>query len=57
VIIIRNYKKTFLNPDFCKFWAQFDSFNVSDSCRVIVEYYLARRLQLKVVKPKRGSSS
>jgi len=49
VIIIRNTfnikycKKTFLNPDFCNFRAWFDSFDVSVSCHVIVEYYLARR--------------
>jgi len=49
VIILRNTfyikycKKPFLNPDFFNFWARFDSFDVSDSCHVIVEQYLARR--------------
>jgi len=42
VVILRNKfyikycKKTFLNPDFCIFRAWFDSFDVSDSCHVIV---------------------
>jgi len=33
----------FLNPDFCNFRAWFDSFDVSDTCHVIVEHYLDRR--------------
>jgi len=40
---IKYCKKTFLNPNFCNFRAWFDSFDVSDSCHVIVEHYLARR--------------
>jgi len=39
---IKYYKKTFLNPDFCKFRAWFDSFDVIDNCHVISEDYLAR---------------
>jgi len=39
---IKYCKKTFLNPDFCKFRAGVDSFEVSDSCHVIVEHYLTR---------------
>jgi len=40
---IKFCNKTFLNPGFCKFGAKFDSFDVSDSCHVIVEHYLARQ--------------
>jgi len=40
---IKYFKKTFLNPDFCNFRAWFDSFDISDSCHVIEEHYLARR--------------
>jgi len=40
---IKYCKKTFLNPDFCNFRAWFDSFDISDSCHVIVEHYLAIR--------------
>jgi len=36
-------KKTFLNQDFCHFRAWFDSFDVNNSCPVIVEHYLVRR--------------
>jgi len=39
---IKYWKKTFLNPDFCNFRAKFDSFDVSVSCHVISEDYLAR---------------
>jgi len=35
-IYIKYYKKTFLNPDLSNFRAQFDSFDVSGSCHVIV---------------------
>jgi len=40
---IKYCKKAFLNLDFCNFRAQFDSFDVSDSCHMILEHYLARR--------------
>jgi len=40
---IKYCKKTFLIPEFCNFRAWFDSFDVSDSCHVIVEHYLVRR--------------
>jgi len=49
VIILRNMfyikycKKTFLYPVCCNFRAWCESFDVSDSCHVIVEHYLARR--------------
>jgi len=33
-LYIEYCKKPFLSPDFCNFWAPFDSFNVSDSCHV-----------------------
>jgi len=39
-------KKTFLNSNFCNFcnfWVQFDSFDVSDSCHVVLEHCLARK--------------
>jgi len=32
-----------INPDFCNFRTWLDSSDVSDSCHVIVEHYLARR--------------
>jgi len=41
-LYIEYWKKTVLSPNFCNFWAQFDSFDVSSSCHVIVEHYLAR---------------
>jgi len=30
-------------PWFCIFWTQFDSFDVGDSCHVVLDNYLARR--------------
>jgi len=38
-IIQENFSKLW----FYNFWAQFGSFDVSDSCHVIVEHYSARR--------------
>jgi len=40
---IKYCKKMFPNVDFCNFCAWFDSFDVIDSCHVIVGHYLARR--------------
>jgi len=42
-VLYQILQKTFLNPDFCNFRAWFDSFDVSDSCHLILEHYLARR--------------
>jgi len=42
-VLYQILQKTFLNPDFYNFRAWFDSFDVSGSCHVISEDYLARR--------------
>jgi len=42
-VLYRILQENFLNFEFCNFWAQFDSFDVSDSCHVILIHYLSRR--------------
>jgi len=42
-LCLGNYKKTVPNCDFYNFWAQFNSFDVNDSCHVILEHYLGRQ--------------
>jgi len=35
-VLYQILQESFLNPGFCNFWVQFDSFNVSDSCHVVL---------------------